>query len=338
MNAPHRSRIVLMMALFACVVAGGTARAAAEKPADPARVEREQMRAELERTRAERRQKLEEAKRRLDAAANEVAELSMSLTERMPFAGGSRVLLGLNIGGARTPERAEGVAVLSVSPGGAAAEAGIKAGDVLVEIDGESLLKTDGQTPRSALREAMRELEPGEKVTLKYLRDGKSAVATLTPQAAEDRMWAVPAMPAMPAMPALPDLERFRDFRAHGDGPLVFSRANGVFGDVELLPMTPKLGQYFGTDKGLLVVRAPEDEGEPGGKGSTQLKLEEGDVILDIDGRVPTSPSHALRILASYQPGERLTVNVLRMKQRMALSIVLPERRSAWLLHAPPTD
>ena len=34
-------------------------------------------------------------------------------------------------------------------------------------------------------------------------------------------------------------------------------RGEGVFGSAELVPMTPKLGQYFGTRHGLLVVRAP---------------------------------------------------------------------------------
>ena len=72
-----------------------------------------------------------------------------------------------------------------------------------------------------------------------------------------------------------------------------FMRAEGVFGSAELVPLTPKLGQYFGTEKGLLVVRAPDD---------SRLKLEDGDVIVDIDGRTPSSPSHALRILARIRP------------------------------------
>ena len=63
--------------------------------------------------------------------------------------------------------------------------------------------------------------------------------------------------------------------------------------------LTPQLGSYFGTSEGVLVVRAPEEEG---------LKLQDGDVILSIDGRKPTSGSHATRILRSYQPGEKLTM------------------------------
>jgi hypothetical protein len=95
-----------------------------------------------------------------------------------------------------------------------------------------------------------------------------------------------------------------------------FARAEGVFGAAELVPLNPKLGQYFGTDKGLLVVRAPSD---------ARLKLEDGDVILDIDGRVPSSPAHALRILGSYQAGEQLKLNVLRMKKRLSFDIKVPE-------------
>ena len=62
------------------------------------------------------------------------------------------------------------------------------------------------------------------------------------------------------------------------------------FRALELVPVTPKLGQYFGTDKGLLVVRAPAEAG---------AKLEEGDVLLTIGGRTPENPRHAFRILGS---------------------------------------
>ena len=63
-------------------------------------------------------------------------------------------------------------------------------------------------------------------------------------------------------------------------------------------------------------MRAPED---------SRLKLEDGDVIVDIDGRTPSSASHALRILGSYQPGEKLKLNVLRAKKRMTFDVTVPE-------------
>jgi hypothetical protein len=123
-------------------------------------------------------------------------------------------------------------------------------------------------------------------------------------QPLKDRFFTM-AVPATPEIGALPRMPNF-----------VFMRGEGVFGSAELVPMTPKLGQYFGTETGLLVVRAPDD---------SRLKLEDGDVIVDIDGRTPSSPSHALRILSSYQSGEKLKLNVLRAKKRMSFEITVPE-------------
>lgn len=67
-----------------------------------------------------------------------------------------------------------------------------------------------------------------------------------------------------------------------------------LFEGMELAEISPGLGQYFGTNQGVLVIRVPRD-GE-------FLKLQDGDVILSIDGRVPEDGSHAARILRSYRP------------------------------------
>jgi predicted metalloprotease with PDZ domain len=94
---------------------------------------------------------------------------------------------------------------------------------------------------------------------------------------------------------------------------------------LELVPLTPKLGQYFGADKGLLVVKAPA----PGAGAS----LEEGDVILTIGGRTPENARHAFRILGSYQPQEKVRVEVLRQRKRMALDLEVP---AAGAVNPPP--
>ena len=80
--------------------------------------------------------------------------------------------------------------------------------------------------------------------------------------------------------------------------------------------MTPELGRYFGTDEGLLLVRAPEDE---------SLGLIDGDVILEIGGRKPSSPEHAMRILGSFEPGEELELTIMRQQRRRNLSIEIKE-------------
>ena len=276
-----------------------------------------------EKARAENRQKLEAAQKRLDEAAREVANLSMSMSDvvighAMPFSGmGARAVLGLTVPAGRRDTRDDGAEVLSVSPGGGAADAGLRTGDVLMEINGKPLERSGDQGPGDKVRAAMREIEPDEKVTVKYLRDGKTATATVVAKAPSNRMFNFHRAPPMGRMA--------------GPWPhFAFMRADGLFGQAELVSLTPKLGQYFGTEKGLLVVRAPSD---------TRLKLEEGDVILDIDGRVPSSPSHALQILTSYEGGEKLKLNVLRMKKRITFDVTIPDEEPEMGSHVmPPAD
>ena len=263
-------------------------------------------------SKAELERKLADARKRLDEAAREVANLSMSLSDdvvphmRGAFGtvmGAPRAILGINLGTNDEP-KGGGVEIVSVSPGGAAAEAGLKAGDVLTDINGTALKQEGDESAREKLLSSMRKVKPGDTVAVGYRRDNKALKASLVAQPLRDRFFTM-AVPPGPGIPAVPPMPNF-----------VFMRGEGVFGSAELVPMTAKLGQYFGTDTGLLVVRAPDD---------SRLKLEDGDVIVDIDGRTPSSPSHALRILSSYQPGEKLKLNILRTKKRMSFEVTVPE-------------
>lgn len=264
---------------------------------------------DIEPSRAELQRKLDDAQQRLDVAAREVAELSMSLADGLDTQRGftqvhpQRAALGIAIASRGTADT-EGVQIESVSPGGGAAQAGLKPGDVLLEMNGERLVREEDRSAHDKLLELMSRVEPNERVKLKYRRDGKLHDAQVEAQPIRDHLFrmAVPAAAAHPIPGPLPHV--------------AFFRAAGVFGNAELVAVTPKLGQYFGTDKGLLVVRAPDD---------SRLKLEEGDVLLDIDGRTPSSPSHALRILSSYQSGEKLRLNVMRAKKKQTFEITVPE-------------
>lgn len=292
-------RTALLAVAAAVAIATATAAEVEKKP--------EESQAEIEK-------KLEDARHRLDVAAREVAELSMSMSDhavpamRLRGFGPPRAMLGINLG-PRGDELPEGVAVVSVSPGGAAESAGLKAGDVLLAV-GDQQLKRDGDlSAREVLMKEMSEVKPGDKVKVRYRRDNKVATATVTAEG-PDRLFTMPFA--------------VRGKLANAQGmpmpPLAMMRVVGVFGSAELVPLTPKLGQYFGTEKGLLVVRAPSD---------SRLKLEDGDVILDIDGRTPSSPTHAFRILGSYQAGEKLTLNVLRQKKKVSFEITIPDEPAA---------
>jgi S1-C subfamily serine protease len=226
------------------------------------------------------------------------------LPHSMPFTGrrAQRAMLGINLGSRRESDRPQGVEIISVSPGGPSATAGLKAGDVLLAIDGKSLQADAKDTARQKLFEALEDVDVGDKVALIYERAGKRMSADIIARPVADHFFIQGGMPGRMGDQPFP--------------PQRFERFEGAFGAAEFVPMTAKLGQYFGTDKGLLVVRAPAD---------SQLKLEEGDVLLDIDGRVPANAGHALRILGSYQTGEKLKLGVMRQKKRVSFEITLPE-------------
>jgi S1-C subfamily serine protease len=255
--------------------------------------------------------KLEAARERLEAAASEVAELSAEIGRPvmdrfMAFGGGPRrAILGVQLdpGGGN-----DGARIREVSPGGPAAEAGIQPRDVIVMMNGTDV---KGDSAREVVR-IMRKVEPDSKVNVRVLRDGKPKDFIVIARPAAFAMFNPPVPPQPPRAPGAPRFDE--DFEL--DMPFVrhFGRH---FSDMELTALTPQLGRYFGTEEGILVVRAPEEEG---------LKLEDGDVILSIDGREPTSGSHATRILRSYQPGEKVSMRVMRQKKAMTVEVTLPER------------
>jgi predicted metalloprotease with PDZ domain len=253
-------------------------------------------------------ERLADAQRRLEEAAREVAELSGEAAGPQGFRqfeyfvpGGRRAMLGVNLGGAEP--NGGGVRIESVSPGGPAAEAGVRAGDVIVAIESKPVA-----TGRELVR-AMSSVEPGEKLRLGLRRDGKPL--ELTVEARElDRALIVGA-PAVAALPALPPFAAMHPFEGGSHWLL------DGWGDAELVTLTPDLGRYFGTDKGVLVARAPDD---------ASLGLKDGDVIVAIGGREPQGGPHAMRILRSYQPGESVEIRIVRDRRTQTLSATVPDR------------
>jgi membrane-associated protease RseP (regulator of RpoE activity) len=240
------------------------------------------------------------ARQKLEAAARDVAQLSSQLGQSVMLrvqSARTRAVLGLQLQ-VEPSARGQGAGVIGVSPGGPAAEAGVVTGDIIVAING------DATTGRNASREVvdhMATVKPDTKVTLKVMREGKVREFQVTPRASFAAF--IPPLNG----PA------FNWIGPGGPG------GGANFEGVELADLSPALGQYFGTSQGVLVVRVPH-EGE-------FLKLQDGDVIQSIDGRVPENGSHATRILRSYQPGEKIHLKIMRQKKSVELEGTLPERR-----------
>ncbi len=271
----------------------GTARSAAEE---------ERLRA------AEKR--LEAAEARLAEAAREIAEItSGAVPVAVEFARGlvasaRRPVLGVSIGpGGDGGGPVEGVEVLGVSPGSPAEEADIRAGDVLTAIGDVSLSADDAGTANRRLLEALSERDPGDAIGLEILRDGRTLTAEVQTRDEDTQTFVFGG-----------DGGGF-EFDFDRDAPMVWFGSARPWGDMELVELSPGLGRYFGTETGLLVVRAPSDPA---------LKLEDGDVIQSIGGREPGSVSHAMRILRSYEEGEELVLDVMRDKRSRKLEVQIP--------------
>ena len=285
-------------------------------------------------------ERLKAARQRLEEAAREVAQLSGQLGRNFQLRLGAnpgdapvpRALIGVNID--NTSGR-DGAHVVNVSPGSPAAEAGIKPGDVITSIAGADL--TRDSDPARALVEKMAQVEPNLKLQVGVLREGKKMDFDVTPRPAPpiaiNLAQVAPPVPVAPGMAPGPGVRRFELRRTDPQQPAgpegleafrgMLERAGGLdtgarFQGTEFATLSERLGSYFGVKAGVLVVRAGME---------SPFKLQDGDVILAIDGREATSAQHAGRILRSYQPGEKLTLRVQRDRKAINIEANAPGGR-----------
>ena len=211
-----------------------------------------------------------------------------------------------------------GARVEAVSPGGPADRAGLKAGDVITRFNGVALGGAeapdgDASGPGLTLVRLAHVLEPGDTVRIEYRRADASRTATLVAEEVRTALDMGMNRPPLPSDP--PDVR----WRAGEDlpGGMLWS----PWFDLDLTSLNPDLGEYFGTPDGVLVVRASRD---------ASLPLKGGDVIVAIDGRKPTSPSHAMRILRSYAAGDSVKIEILRKQKRQTVTSIVPERGASF--------
>ena len=229
---------------------------------------------------------------------------------------GSRATLGVVLAPSEGAGAAPGVAVEAVTPGGGAALAGVQPGDRLLTVNGRKVATS------AEVVAAMAEVKPGDAVKVESLRDGKPRNFEVVSQQREARVMIIRedggAEGRGPIGQRGPRGMQSPMVFMHG-GPLegvperIEVTLDGPLADLELATLTPALGRYFGTEKGVLVVHA-----------NGALKLQDGDVLRAIGGRAPADEQHAMRILGSYAPGEAVKLDVLRDRKSVSLESVLP--------------
>jgi S1-C subfamily serine protease len=274
---------------------------------------------EMEAREAEMEQRLREAEAQMEEAARTIAEITQ---ERLPpmarieqrYAMASKPRLGVTIETTDIEGPVEGVTILGVSPGSAASESGLRSGDILTSINDEALNAESCKEANMRLLDFMEGVEEGDVLTVEYLREGKVGSVEIEPRIVAESafIWKGTdglrsmSMPAVPLPPAAVE-----SFKMEFALPWV----NTGLGELELVELNEGLGHYFGTDQGLLVVSAPN---------SDAFDLRDGDVIQSIDGRTPKDTRHALRILSSYQSGEKLELGIMRDKKKMTIDVEIP--------------
>jgi C-terminal processing protease CtpA/Prc len=311
----------VLMGLVALLVMTGSARAQDKMTA--------QERQELQRKLDDLRQQMREIERKLGREDNlRVYVTPRALEAPMAFTlqAGGRPRLGVVVKtDGDMASDSIGAVLEAVTPEGPAAKAGLQSGDIIVTFNGERLAGRDG-SPGDRLIDLARDMKEGDTVRVAYRRGKEAKTAAIVPTKMDDMTYAYEFdMPKVRVDSAMREARRAMELSLRAEphglmggdaGPMVWSLRGDRWSDMELTTLDADLASYFGTTDGLLVVRAPRD---------SLLGLKSGDIIKRIGGRVPSSPSHAIRILRSYDPGDEIRIEIVRNKRSQEIKAVVPE-------------
>ena len=243
---------------------------------------------------------------------------------RIYYFNANRGKIGITV--STRPEATDSIGALveAVSPGSPASKAGVLSGDIITRFNGRSVLQLmrEGRktSPGLALIDVTAPLAAGDTARLEFRRGSSRRNAEVVLAPASDfvpgRFGPMPLGSEGPVFDRTWGLvEPSIDF-GFGPDPQIFMPFKMV-SDLELAPMNPGLGQYFGVTTGVLVINVPE---------GTTLNLRSGDVVTLVDGRRVSNPSQFFRVLFSYDPGEQFRFEVVRMKRRETVTGSLAER------------
>jgi C-terminal processing protease CtpA/Prc len=234
-----------------------------------------------------------------------------------------------------------GALVSAVTPGGPADKAGIRSGDIITKVAGKSLAATAGDKsgnekvslPGMRLIETVSNLEAGKPVEVEYRRGNTPHTVKVTPVEEED----ITVTALAPNM--LMRVDSARGMRSgvytnrtplalerQAEGMNIFNTTpggnfayafsvGGPLSNLEMVSLNEKLGAYFGTSEGVLVVNVGEKDA---------FGLMPGDVISSVDGRKVSTSSQLMRILRTYDKGEEFKIQIMRQKKTETLTGKLP--------------
>ncbi len=211
----------------------------------------------------------------------------------------------------------EGAYIAGVSGRSAAYDAGIRNGDVIVEIDGKAVKSTD------ELAEIIKSHKPDDKITVTFYRNGERQTLTVT---LKKKKTSVNYSAFLKARPHLDQRVIVR--------PQIAALLKRPWIGINYEDLNKQLGAYFGVEsgKGVLITEVFEDSG------AEKAGLLAGDVIVSINGRSIDNGSDLREAIWKFkgEEGETIAVEVVRKSQRMTFN-VLPQKKDleSWDVIAP---
>lgn len=210
--------------------------------------------------------------------------------------------------GVVTEGNEKGAEIMSVNKETAAEKAGLKKGDIITKIGGKKIETTDDVT------DAIHAHKPGEKVSITYLRDGKSETAT-----AELGKWKGIQMGAM-SMPRIAELEQLRGLAVptppSAPDAYVFNGNGFAFG-------RPRLGvsiQDTEDGKGVKVTDVDKDSN------AAKAGVKEGDVITKVNDSTVDGVEDLQRATRLTKEGSTLKLQVLRNGKTENIDVKFPKK------------
>jgi C-terminal processing protease CtpA/Prc len=273
------------------------------------------------------REQLREAAKRLAEARRQGSRGGEAYSFDFQFDTDDKPRLGLVMGTSSDDE----VNILSVTPDSPAEMAGLRSGDVIVAVNGNTFVEDEPQLRLNEFFRSLGELEADKAVSFSYRRDGRTQEVSVTPEVLDHTEF-FPFAPNVDVESIVDGVSEAMSFVHISDdgGPVHISTFRNIrmFRDFELTELDEQLGAYFGADEGLLVLTVPDYLAD---------QVQRGDVLLAIDGRQPQDVGHAFRILESYEPGEQVALSILRKGSREEVDMVLPEAsEQEFFFRTPP--
>jgi len=204
-------------------------------------------------------------------------------------------------------QNANGVEVTGVEENSPAAQAGLKVGDVVLEVNGKSVEGME-QFIGSIVR-----APAGAKVNLTVWRGGAKRAMTATLELrAENPLFGGLDQP-VPPMPPMPP-------NGFWDGSVPYSSlsGSGALVGFEGEALTPQLAEFFGAKDGVLVRTV--GRGTP----AERAGLRAGDVVTKVNGTPVTSPRE-ISGLVRAKGAKMFSFTVVRNKKEISLNVEISE-------------